>query len=100
MGTAGGKRRHIGDPFAVPGVKPEKAQNPQDVLFDARTRITDETHQTGLKIGKPATGIIEGAITITEQGVDGKIPTPGVLQPIVGKSHLCLATIGFDVTTQ
>ena len=72
----------------------------QAVLGDALVGIADEAHPSGREIGAAAERIVERAVEIGIERVEGEVAAARILQPVVGEGHDRAATVGLHVAPQ
>ena len=96
------RRQPVGvRPFSSVGSgKTKKAQNPQIILLDALPRRTNETHVAPLQVRPPAKRVMDVALDIGIDGIDGEIPPLCVLVPIVNRRNAGMAPVVFLVSAQ
>ena len=100
IAPAGSEARPVEGRPAIPGMEAEEAQHAQAVLGDALVGIADEAHPSGREIGAAAERIVERAVEIGVQRVEGEVATACILQPVVGEGDDRTAAVGLDVAAQ
>ena len=89
--------RRVGHALPVPRVEAEEAEQPQDILFQPFARRADEAHAAGPEIVEPARRIVESAVRVEVERVDGEVAPRGVAPPVVGERDRRAAPVGLDV---
>ena len=69
-------------------------------IGEADTRITDEAHTARGEVALAIERIVERAVAIGVEGIEGEVAPVGVLQPIVGEGHDRATAVGLDVAAK
>ena len=78
----------------------EEAEQAQHVLGQAVMRRADEAHAPRFEVGAPAGRVVERAVAVEIERVDGEIAPGRVGQPVVGEGDRGMAPVGLDVAAQ